>query len=103
MLNFRKRTSVGLDIETNITGQKKSSVDVTVTMKVAEMTRLREKCNFLEESECSLKSLVEKLKLTLKDKDETIEKQELECHTYQRDLENYVAKTNVSVSFLQFI
>lgn len=64
-------------------------------VKIAEMKRLREKCNNLEASECTLKSTVEQLKLTLADKEEMIEKLGHESQTYQRDLENYIAKTNV--------
>ncbi|XP_053375258.1 citron Rho-interacting kinase-like [Mercenaria mercenaria] len=92
-----KKSKNSIDIESSVTTCKRrsgSGVDLTLTVKIAEMKRLREKCNTLEASECTLKSTVEQLKLTLEDKEELIEKLEHESQTYQRDLENYIAKTN---------
>ena len=50
-----------LDIDTSINTKQRrqsTSVDVTLTVKIAEIKKLREKCNDLEESECSLKVYV---------------------------------------------
>ncbi|KAL4223686.1 hypothetical protein ACF0H5_017154 [Mactra antiquata] len=91
----KKSSGVEVNIEKSVKSKKLSmpSVDVTVTMKVAEMERLREKCNLLEESECGLKARVETLKMALNEKDKIIEKKELESEICQRDLEHYTAKT----------
>lgn len=48
----------GLDIDTSVNTKQRrqsTSVDVTLTVKIAEIKKLREKCNNLEESECNLK------------------------------------------------
>ena len=51
-------TEKEIDIDTSISTKQKrrsTSVDVTLTVKIAEIKKLREKCNNLEESECNLK------------------------------------------------
>ena len=58
LVNNGVSTEKGLDIDTSFkTKQRRqsTSVDVTLTVKMAEIKKLREKCNNLEESECSLK------------------------------------------------
>ena len=47
-----------IDLDTSISTKHRrqsTSVDVTLTIKMAEIKKLREKCNTLEESECNLK------------------------------------------------
>ena len=64
------------------------------------MKRLRERCNQLEASECGLKSTVGQLQRQCVDREETITKLTLESQSYQRELENYIAKTEVGVGFM---
>lgn len=84
-----------LDTSINAKGRRSSTcVDLTVTVKISELKRLREKCNMLEESECKLQSMVEQLKHAVCDKDDMVDKLTMECQANQRELENYIAKTN---------
>ena len=46
---------------------------------------------------CIFQKQVEQMKLKTEDKDEMITKLTLESEAYQMELENYVAKTNVSL------
>lgn len=88
-------------IETSIYASRRKSsmnVDVSLSVKFDELQWLREKCNTLEESECTLKSKVEQLKFELSDKEDMIDKLTRESQTYQLDLETYIAKSNVSIS-----
>ena len=77
--------------------QSLASVDVTVNLKVAELKRLREKCNLLEDSECSLKSQLATLKMKCEDKEEEIVKVNRDHLLCKDDLDTYIAKTNVSL------
>ena len=52
------KTEKEVELDTSINAKlrrQSTSVDVTLTVKMAEIKKLREKCNNLEESECSLK------------------------------------------------
>ena len=87
----------GINTEVKASKRKSStSVDVTLTVKLEELKRLREKCNSMEETECVLNSTIEQLKHRCQDKQDEVDKLNMENQTYQRDLENYIAKTNVS-------
>ena len=54
--DMKAEKEVDLDTSINTKHRRQStSVDVTLTIKMAEIKKLREKCNTLEESECNLK------------------------------------------------
>ena len=78
------------------TSRRKSAMTVDISVKFDELTRLREKCNAYEESECTLKATVEHLKFELSDKEDMNDKLSRESQTYQMDLETYIAKSKVN-------
>ncbi|KAK3596286.1 hypothetical protein CHS0354_030661 [Potamilus streckersoni] len=74
--------------------RQSASVEVTLTVQIAEFQRMREKCKNLERTECDQKSLIESLKHQLLERDEEMEKMKIETGGLQKDLDNYIAKTN---------
>ena len=73
------------------------NLQVTLTVKVNELHGLKQKYHQLEESECSLRSEVDKWRVTCQDKDEDLMKVTLEKEVLEKELESYITRTNVSM------
>ncbi|KAL3857416.1 hypothetical protein ACJMK2_012090 [Sinanodonta woodiana] len=74
--------------------RQSGSVEVTLTVQIAEFQRMREKCKKLERTECDQKSVIAGLQHQLLERDEEMEKMKIETGALQKDLDNYIAKTN---------
>ncbi|XP_050410841.1 citron rho-interacting kinase [Patella vulgata] len=76
-------------------GGGNSGVEVTMTVKIAELQSVKEKCRKLEKSECELQAEIERLKLLNREKDENLIKAESENISLMKNLDIYIQKTTV--------
>ncbi|OWF44281.1 Citron Rho-interacting kinase [Mizuhopecten yessoensis] len=70
-----------------------TDLQVTLTVKVAELQTLKEDCHKLEETECRLKAEVERLKFKGQEKDDELCRLNIENEGLQVDLQRYVERS----------
>ncbi|XP_048252316.1 citron Rho-interacting kinase-like [Haliotis rufescens] len=77
------------------TAPASTNLEVTLTVKIAELRSLKERCSELEDSEVSLRSEVEQWRHKCEEKDDQSGLQEGETTRLQKDVDMYVNKTKV--------
>ncbi|XP_033747318.1 citron Rho-interacting kinase-like isoform X2 [Pecten maximus] len=70
-----------------------ADLQVTLTVKVAELQTMKETCHKLEESECHLRTEVEHLRFTGQEKEEELSRLNIENEGLQVDLQRYVERS----------
>ncbi|XP_060064915.1 citron Rho-interacting kinase-like [Ylistrum balloti] len=73
--------------------QGHADLQVTLTVKVAELKTMKENCHKLEESECRLKAEMERLRFRSQEKDDELSRLNIENEGLQTDLQRYVERS----------
>lgn len=92
--NTGEKTSIETAITTSV-DTANPNLEVTLTVKVAEIHRLRDCCRKLEQSECSLKEDLSKLRRDGNDMKQELTRAQLEKQALEKDLDLYITKSNV--------